>query len=50
MTPRCWSTATRTRWCADDGEAGHWWRVDLGKPEDLTGCRILWEADAAYGI
>src|SRR4051812_32680199 len=38
-----------TRWCADDGETGHWWRVDLGKPEDLTGCRILWEADAAYG-
>ena len=28
---------------------GHWWQVDLGKPEDLSGCRILWESSAGYG-
>src|SRR5262249_15352039 len=28
--------------------APQWWRVDLGKPEDLTGCRIHWESEAAY--
>ena len=26
-----------TRWCAFDGSPGHWWQVDLGRPEDLTG-------------
>ena len=24
---------------------GSWWQVDLGKPEELTGCRIVWEHD-----
>ena len=38
-----------TRWCAYDGSPGHWWQVDLGKPEDLTGCRITWESSATYG-
>ena len=38
-----------TRWCAFDGSPGHWWQVDLGRPEDLTGCRIIWESNAAYG-
>ena len=38
-----------TRWCAFDGSPGHWWQVDLGRPEDLTGCRITWESSAAYG-
>jgi len=38
-----------TRWCASDGSAPQWLRVDLGKPEALTGCRIVWESDeAAY--
>jgi type 1 glutamine amidotransferase len=34
-----------TRWCADDNSAPQWWQVDLGKPEDLTGIRIIWERD-----
>src|SRR3954452_7195074 len=34
-----------TRWCAENDHAGHWWRVDLGQPRDLTGCRIVWELD-----
>src|SRR4051794_14416348 len=34
-----------TRWCPPDGETGHWWRVDLGKPETLTGARVRWEFD-----
>ena len=35
--------------CAFDGSPGHWWQVDLGRPEDVTGCRITWESSAAYG-
>ncbi len=39
-----------TRWSASDGSAPQWLQVDLGKPQDLTGCRIVWEgADTAYG-
>ncbi len=34
-----------SRWCAPDNEPGYWWQVDLGKPEDLTGCKIVWEHD-----
>ena len=34
-----------TRWCPPDGETGHWWQVDLGKPETLTGARVFWEFD-----
>ena len=34
-----------TRWCADGPTSPQWWQVDLGKPEDLTGIRILWEQD-----
>ncbi len=34
-----------SRWCASDASAPQWWQVDLGKPEDLTGCRLLWEFD-----
>jgi putative membrane-bound dehydrogenase-like protein len=40
---------TETRWCAPDNGSGYWWQVDLGKPEDLTGCAITWEAEAIYG-
>jgi putative membrane-bound dehydrogenase-like protein len=36
-----------TRWCARNAEANQWWQVDLGKPEDITGCRIVWEFDNA---
>jgi putative membrane-bound dehydrogenase-like protein len=35
-----------TRWCADGPSSPQWWQVDLGKPEDLTGIRIMWEQDA----
>ena len=31
--------------CADGPTSPQWWQVDLGKPEDLTGIRILWEQD-----
>ncbi len=34
-----------TRWCASGESSPQWWQVDLGKPEDLTGIRILWEQD-----
>ena len=38
-----------TRWCASGGTAPQWLQVDLGGPETLTGCRIVWEhADAPY--
>jgi putative membrane-bound dehydrogenase-like protein len=34
-----------TRWCSPDDAAGQWWQIDLGQPEDLTGCQIEWEMD-----
>jgi hypothetical protein len=34
-----------TRWCADDGSAPQWWKVDLGEPKDLSGVQIKWEMD-----
>ena len=34
-----------TRWCANGPSSPQWWQVDLGKPEDLTGVRIIWERD-----
>jgi type 1 glutamine amidotransferase len=34
-----------TRWCADGDSAPQWWQVDLGKAQDLTGIRIVWEQD-----
>ncbi len=36
-----------TRWCADHGTFPQWWQVDLGKPQDLTGCLIAWEQPSA---
>jgi putative membrane-bound dehydrogenase-like protein len=36
-----------TRWCANGPSAPQWWQVDLGKPQELTGCRIVWEMDGA---
>jgi len=36
---------TETRWCPPDGQTGHWWQVDLGKPETLTGAHVFWEFD-----
>jgi len=37
-----------SRWCAADGSAPQWLRVDLGRPEALTGSRIVWEHDGPY--
>ena len=34
-----------TRWCASDDSLPQWFQVDLGKPQDLSGCRITWEMD-----
>ncbi|WP_162136216.1 DUF7133 domain-containing protein [Zavarzinella formosa] len=36
-----------SRWCANGAAANQWWQVDLGKPEDITGCRVVWEKDEA---
>jgi len=34
---------TATWWSAADDAVGHWLRVDLGRPVDVTGVRIAWE-------
>ncbi|MBL4935998.1 discoidin domain-containing protein [Clostridium sp. YIM B02515] len=34
-----------TRWCADDGSEGHWWKVDLGDFYDISGTEAIWEVD-----
>ncbi|MFF7521655.1 alpha-L-fucosidase [Streptomyces pseudovenezuelae] len=39
--------STATRWCAADGSAGHWLKVDLGSTRSLTGTRLAWENDNA---
>jgi len=37
-----------TRWCAIDGNAGHWWKLDLGANHSITGTEIYWEHISAY--
>ncbi|MFI6931050.1 alpha-L-fucosidase [Streptomyces sp. NPDC050287] len=37
--------STATRWCANNGNTGHWLKVDLGSARSLTGTRIVWELD-----
>ena len=37
-----------TRWCGPDGNHGHSWQVDLGKPQEVTGANILWEQPALF--
>ncbi len=37
----------KTRWCAADSGPNHWWQVDLGQSEVLTGCRLDWESRSA---
>ena len=34
-----------TRWCSPNNDTGYSWQVDLGQPEELTGCQIVWEQD-----
>jgi len=40
---------TATRWCAINGNTGHWWMVDLQDIYSLTGSEIIWEKAAVYG-
>jgi xylan 1,4-beta-xylosidase len=43
------NSSLSTRWCACDGNTGHWWKVDLGANYDLTGTQVTWEnAGLAY--
>ena len=37
-----------SRWCAADGSQPQWLQIELPAPRSLTGCRIVWERDAAY--
>jgi putative membrane-bound dehydrogenase-like protein len=38
-----------TRWCASDASAPQWLQVDLGRPETITGYRLVWESgDVAH--
>ncbi len=39
---------TSTRWCAANGNTGHWWRVDLGSTRNLTGSEVMWEFARNY--
>ena len=34
---------TLTRWSAADGNANHWWQVDLGALCNLTGDEVIWQ-------
>jgi putative heme-binding domain-containing protein len=36
---------SETRWCSPNGAPGQSWQVDLGEPQELTGCQIVWEMD-----
>ncbi|GAA2630073.1 alpha-L-fucosidase [Streptomyces vastus] len=41
--------STATRWCANNGNTGHWLKVDLGVAKSIAGTRIAWEsADTNY--
>jgi hypothetical protein len=40
--------STSTRWCANDGNTGHWWKVDLGSSCSITGSQVMWEANNNY--
>ena len=39
---------TSTRWCANDANANHWWKVDLGASYNLTGSEVMWEFAKNY--
>ena len=39
---------TSTRWCAADGNANHWWKVDLGASFNLSGSEVMWEFARNY--
>jgi hypothetical protein len=35
--------STSTRWCAANGNTGHWWKVDLGANKNITSTEVMWE-------
>lgn len=35
--------ATTTRWCAANGNLNHWWMVDLGSAQAITGTEVMFE-------
>ena len=37
-----------TRWCAFNGDNGHWWMVDLGSALNIKGTEIIWEQNFNY--
>jgi beta-glucanase (GH16 family) len=39
---------TTTRWCAANGNTGHWWKVDLGASYNLSGSEVMWEFARNY--
>lgn len=39
---------TGTRWCANNGNTGNWWKVDLGQAYDLTQIDIMFEFADSY--
>ena len=36
---------TSTRWCANDGNVNHWWKVDLGSIYNIAATEVMWEFD-----
>jgi hypothetical protein len=39
---------TSTRWCAANGNTGHWWKVDLGSNRNITSTEVMWEFARNY--
>jgi beta-glucanase (GH16 family) len=35
--------STTTRWCANNGNLNHWWKVDLGSSYNLSSSEVMWE-------
>jgi putative heme-binding domain-containing protein len=32
-----------SRWCAENGNVPQWLAIDLGKAEEVAGCKVVWE-------
>ncbi|HLP04662.1 MAG TPA: glycoside hydrolase family 2 TIM barrel-domain containing protein [Paludibacter sp.] len=47
-TPKGNDGSYSTRWCASNGNANQWWKVDLGDQYDISYYNITWEMAAAY--
>jgi putative heme-binding domain-containing protein len=46
LAPKAVDGDLTTRWCANGGDGGQWWQVDLGEAKHLKSLRIHWEMDA----